>query len=175
MIKQKQSNFHKPEEGIYGDCHRTAIACLLDLPRDSVPNWVDESGLDGERFYELETTWLQNQGITKFLVAYSFETLTELLEYMGQWFPNLYYILGGTSRNNINHSVIGLGGCIDWDPAIDDSGIIGPMDDGYFWVTVFTKINNLEQKEVSTIESEVSVSDVPYKVPRESIKKEDSK
>jgi len=34
IVPQKQANRHLPEEGLYGDCHRTAIAVLLGLDRD---------------------------------------------------------------------------------------------------------------------------------------------
>lgn len=31
MKYNKQLFRHHPEQGIFGDCHRTAIACMLDL------------------------------------------------------------------------------------------------------------------------------------------------
>lgn len=138
MIKQKQANLHKPEEGIYGDCYRTAIACLLDLDRDDVPNWAEESKMDKDIFWALQNKWLAEQRLAMFSVGFNFESLKAFQEYMQEYYPTLYYILDGTSKNGTNHSVIGLGGSIHWDPAIDNSGIIGPMDDGNFWVSVLT-------------------------------------
>jgi hypothetical protein len=32
------------------------------------------------------------------------------------------------------HVVIALNDAIVWDPALDDSGIVGPADDGYYWI-----------------------------------------
>lgn len=37
--RQKQAFLHKPEEGVYGDCYRTCIACLLGIDRDAVPHF----------------------------------------------------------------------------------------------------------------------------------------
>lgn len=37
-------------------------------------------------------------------------------------------------RNGTAHVVIGLNDAIVWDPAQDDSGIVAPADDGYYWI-----------------------------------------
>src|SRR5437879_5835280 len=39
---QKQRFQHDPDGGVWGDCHRTAIACALGLPRDEVPHFCDD-------------------------------------------------------------------------------------------------------------------------------------
>ncbi len=41
MIPLMQRNHHDPANGIYGDCHRAAIASLLELPMDDVPHFCD--------------------------------------------------------------------------------------------------------------------------------------
>ena len=43
MTPHKQLNRHRPEEGVFGDCYRTAIACLLDLRPQDVPHVADTS------------------------------------------------------------------------------------------------------------------------------------
>jgi hypothetical protein len=35
----------------------------------------------------------------------------------------------------VNHTVVCRGGRIEWDPSMDDAGIVGPCDDGFYWVT----------------------------------------
>lgn len=46
-----------------------------------------------------------------------------------------YYMLSGLSANGANHIVICRNDEIMHDPAIDDSGIVGPMDNGYYYVS----------------------------------------
>lgn len=133
MIFQKQAFRHKPEEGQHGDCHRTVIACLLDLPRDSVPNFGVYYG-DPDAFHKAERSFLKSRGLAPVSVGYN-GTLEDVLRTMGAVNPTAYYILGGTSKTGFGHSVIGLGGKIVWDPHPDDVGIVGPMSDGIYWVS----------------------------------------
>lgn len=42
MRRQKQRYLHEPENFQYGDCHRTAIACLLDLRVWEAPHFIGE-------------------------------------------------------------------------------------------------------------------------------------
>lgn len=143
MKYQKQAFRHKPEEGQYGDCHRTAIACLLDMPRDSVPNFGEHYG-SVEKFYKAEREFLESVGLAKVSVVYQ-GTLDQVLTTMGAVNPGAYYILGGTSKSGFGHSVIGRGGKIVWDPHPDEVGIVGPMDDGYYWVTYFVPGSLVEE------------------------------
>ena len=41
MTPQTQLNKHDPANGVYGDCGRTVIACLLDLHPSEVPHFWD--------------------------------------------------------------------------------------------------------------------------------------
>lgn len=133
MKFQKQAFHHKPEAGQYGDCHRTVIACLLNLDRDSVPNFGVHYGTPGA-FQAAEKEFLKSQGLGSVSVAYT-GTLEEILNAMEWMSPKAYYILGGTSKNGLGHSVIGLGNRIIWDPSLDDSGIVGPMEGNVYWIT----------------------------------------
>ena len=40
----KQLNEHNPDEGVYGDCYRTAIGCLLNIPPEFVPHFCEPHG-----------------------------------------------------------------------------------------------------------------------------------
>ena len=133
MIKRKQIFFHNPENGRYGDCHRTCIACLLDLEPAEVPNF-GEHYEDGEAFNAAVDGYLASQFLAQSMHAFE-GTFEEIMKMQSILNKDIYYILGGQSKNGTNHSVVCLGGEIAWDPAIDDSGIIGPMTDGYFWIT----------------------------------------
>jgi uncharacterized protein YpmB len=68
-------------------------------------------------------------------IAYTSEGgLDAVLQCMLYTSPDLYYMITGTSKNGVHHVVIGAKGKIIWDPAQDDSGIVGPCSDGYYWV-----------------------------------------
>lgn len=143
MKYAKQLFRHAPEAvpAIYGDCHRTAIACLLDLDPREVPHFGAAAFDDPELFYKMEREFLRSRGLAKYDVVYSGEfTLEQVLEHIGALNPGVRYLLGGKSRNGTHHTVVGCGGRIEWDPALDDSGIVGPCTDGYYWVSVLTPI-----------------------------------
>ncbi len=134
MTPQKQKFRHAPEAGVWGDCHRTAIASLLDLDRDEVPNWAEMHWDDGSAFDSAVESWLRTRGLATVNVVYK-DDLDRVLGTQAAVNPTAYYLLAGTSRTGVNHSVVARGGAIVLDPSLDDAGIIGPCDDGYYWVT----------------------------------------
>lgn len=134
MIKRKQLFRHDPANGVYGDCHRTAIGCLLDLEPDQVPHFGSDY-TDSDAFHRRETEWLASQGWCAVSCAWQ-ASLKVVLRGQEIMNPGVYYLLGGKSRTGCGHTVIGCGGEIVWDPSLDDSGIIAPFDvDGLYWVT----------------------------------------
>lgn len=136
MRQHKQAYRHDPAAGIHGDCDRTSIACLLELPRDSVPHFFAD-GATPEQAHALRHAWLQERGLVEFQVHYDGALpLSDLLAVMEHNNPGTEWILQGASKNGTNHCVVCCGGEIVWDPALDDSGIVGPCDDGYWWATV---------------------------------------
>lgn len=142
MTPYKQLFRHKPEEGVIGDCERTAIGCLLDLPPDQVPHFGEKHWKDSDAFYEMEDAWLRDRGLYRVKVVFQQGSSLEDVLANQQWMNRgVYYLLGGTSRTGCNHTVVGCGGEIAWDPSIDDAGIIGPCDDGYFWVIYLIPIS----------------------------------
>lgn len=144
MIKQKQLFKHNPEQGTIGDCWRTTIACILNRHPSKVPHFVQEAGWENYTgTLKATEEWLNSQGYALVEVAYNGsqpDDLKAVLQTQEATHPDLFYILSGSSRNGTNHSVIALGNRIYWDPAIDDSGIVGPMDNGYYFVTYLTSI-----------------------------------
>lgn len=137
MTPQKQANKHDPENGVWGDCHRTAIAVALNVHRDAVPHFMDQ-GVHGDAAQRAEKAWLRERGMVPISIAYPGEGgLDAILECIGAMNPGVCFILGGQSRNGTNHSVVGCDGKIVCDPSQNDTGIIGPCDDGFYWVTFF--------------------------------------
>lgn len=129
MKFHKQLFRHRPDDDVIGDCHRTALACLLDREPADVPHfaqmhWPD---VDSAGFDRSVRRWLALQGYKLVSVAYTVECLEQLMYIMRLSAPGVFYLLGGTSRNGTNHTVIGCGGAIVHDPSLDDSGIVGPL------------------------------------------------
>ena len=134
MIRRKQLYRHDPANGVYGDCHRTAIPCLLDLEPIEVPHFGNDYA-GPEAFFRREAEWLATQGLCSVSCAYQ-STLEDLLRAQHHLNQGIYYLLGGKSRTGCGHTVVACGGEIVWDPSLDDAGIIAPFDsDGLYWVT----------------------------------------
>lgn len=141
MIPQKQLNLHKPTEGIWGDCYRTCIACLLDMAPADVPHFYDGPDIEAEREERraARDAWLHGRGFSLVTVGFDCD-LRDLLRVMEHNNPGTYYILAGFSRTGVNHVVIACGGEIVHDPSLTDGGIIGRCDDGYHWVEFLVPI-----------------------------------
>lgn len=139
MKPQKQLLRHKPAEGIFGDCYRTAIAIALDLDAASVPHFMD-SAVSGDEASAKAEAWLNARGMTQLNILFPGDVpLQKILDSIAAVNQRArpVFLLTGTSRNGCAHVVVACNGDIVCDPAIDDSGIIGPCDDGFYWVTLF--------------------------------------
>lgn len=136
MIPVQQLNRHEPPHA-WGDCARACIASLLEVPCDFVPNFCEPGPgevYSAERTQSLERMWLLKYGIAPVKICYS-SALPTVLATIGYYNPGLHWILTGTSRNKCHHDVIACDGQIVHDPSLDQSGIIGPCEDGFYWVT----------------------------------------
>jgi hypothetical protein len=135
MIPLKQRLRHDPASGVYGDCHRAALASVLELSIDEVPHFCHPDY--GDDWAAAEREWLMQRGYAPITMMFDGCCLRDVLHTQHSLNPDTYAILGGKSRNGTGHSVVICNGEIAHDPSLDDSGIVGPMDDGRFWVTFF--------------------------------------
>lgn len=134
MKPSKQLFRHNPAEGTWGDCYRTAVACLLDLATADVPHVYDQ-GVDGETGTAAMNAFLAGRGLVPVTVIYDGDAdLQQVLTAREHYTPGIPYMLIGQSGNNVDHVVIACDGRIIWDPSLDDSGIIGPSSDGHWWI-----------------------------------------
>jgi hypothetical protein len=142
MKFNKQLFRHNPDDGEIGDCHRTAIACVLDLEPQEVPHFYADMDLTPTQQQDAFEDWLKERGF------YSIHTLFQgrlsdvlyTIAAANYRTPGMLYLLGGKSRNGTGHSVVCQGEKIIHDPSRDNSGIVGPMDDGFYWVTFFGSV-----------------------------------
>ncbi|AKU43491.1 hypothetical protein CPT_Sansa87 [Caulobacter phage Sansa] len=136
MTPQKQIFRHRPENGVYGDCYRTALACILDMKPEDLPHEHRVFGDNEQRqFYDAA---LKPFGFKIALFAWTC-SLEEVFEVMKISNPGIHYILSGWSRSNCNHSVVALEGEIVHDPSLTNAGIVGPCDNGAYYVELLVR------------------------------------
>ena len=138
MNYQKQKFMHDPENGVFGDCYRTCLAGMLGMERDDVPHWVQTMD---PNLWETEVQpkydkWLAERGLQELAIPVHTAELLEILEFQkSRSSQPTIAMLVGKSKTGCNHVVLVRDGKIIHDPAINDSGIIGPCDDGFYWLT----------------------------------------
>lgn len=132
MTPQDQLIDHAPDEGRYGDCYRTCIAAVLDLPAAQVPNFFGDAAsyADPTIGNQRRDSWLADRGLVMTTFAWSggAMTLDEVLTVSGHGQPNSPLILCGVSSLGCNHAVVIMGGKIICDPS--GNGIVGPLKEG---------------------------------------------
>lgn len=136
---------HDPENGSWGDCHRASIASLLELDAADVPHFYHgcdvEGGKTGDQAHAEVNAWLlDNHLLREVNIVYPGEiALDDVLQTISNLNPGLHFLLGGTSRSGVGHTVVCSGGAIVHDPSPKASGIVGPMSDGFWWVTFLAR------------------------------------
>ena len=128
---RKQLFRHDPENGVHGDCHRTAIAAILDMPTHEVPHFYDVGVTDGNLRI---TDFLAKHNKSQIVMCFNCDDYVMVAQSIDIHNPGRPALLSGRSRTGVNHTVVVQFGSIICDPSLDDSGIIGPCDDGYIWV-----------------------------------------
>ena len=142
MTPYKQLNRHDPANGVYGDCARTAIACLLDVPPQDVPHFMDGCDNDEQADVAIDAqqAWLGSRGLAVVTLGYGGygpdDPPSAILDVMAESNPGIYYLLVGRSQSGVNHVVVCCGGEIVHDPSLDDAGIVGPTLSGAYIVEV---------------------------------------
>ncbi len=127
---------HRPDLDEVGDCFRTCIACLLDLPIEDVPHFREAALAETDEVQrELMNGWLAGRGLRLINIAYDC-TLDQLLAMMAASAPGLHYLVSGESRSGNNHIVIARDRMIVHDTSIEQVGIIGPCDTGQYLVSL---------------------------------------
>jgi len=136
MIERHQQLFrHDPTNGIYGDCFRTVIACLLRVPPADVPH-VAAGETTGDESNALMRAWLAERGYRMIEFPLLGEmTLADVLHWGDTYSEGMHWLLSGKSRNNCGHVVICHGNQIVHDTSIDQSGIVGPSEGGFWWIS----------------------------------------
>jgi hypothetical protein len=88
---------------------------------------VDQANINRDKF-------LKDVGLQMIAMPFSGEGLDQMLKATASIFKDIVVILSGESANKCNHSVLVRNGEIVCDTSRNDAGIVGPCDDGYYWV-----------------------------------------
>lgn len=136
MIRRHQLLRHEPHNEIYGDCHRTAIGCLLDLEPWQVPHFVQLGHtVPGYTWEAGQAEFLAQHGLFAVDLYFDGSSLDGVLGFMQNRNPTAYYLLAGRSPRGTDHSVICCGGGFEWDPHPDGGFLVGPMSHGFYEIT----------------------------------------
>lgn len=136
MTPIMQQFFHDPPRS-YGDCHRAALASLLDLSIDDVPHFMDGLGpSDGEVFHRREDDFLHSLGLDAIQIPVIAPDLETVIAAVASWNPTHdLFLLGGESSSGCGHTVVAGHNGVVHDPSPRNVGIVGPMSDGAYWIT----------------------------------------
>lgn len=136
LTRQYQAFRHEPENGIQGDCYRTAVACVLGIERDSVPHSHDElTGPEAETFID---GWLKPQGLRRIFMPVLGDDLRTVAEAIYPRGGGLPLMITGRGPRDVNHVVVVHGPDDIWCPTLGAVppriALIGPaLPDHYFW------------------------------------------
>jgi hypothetical protein len=134
MIPVRTQNKHEPANGEWGDCLRASLASILEVPIDEVPHFMDGGPSAGDLDAAM-AGWLELRGLGQ-VVIHAPGELAAILKNLETVAPEAFYLLGGTSRNGLEHCVVGCGGAIAHDPS--DAGIVGPLSNGHYRIVFLT-------------------------------------
>lgn len=99
---------------VYGNCWQAAIASMLKMPLDAVPNFV-QFAWPGPAL-EL---WLRGRGLT-----YRQENTSII--------PDRLCLVNGHSERGFLHSTVGFGGKVVWDPHPSHAGLVDVVEIEWF-------------------------------------------
>ena len=121
LYHSQANNEHWPLQGRAGDCLRTALACILHQPLESVPNFAEGLRAANEDSFRVALERMRaylGDGVTVWPFSFKVETLEEAMSYVGARNPDSRYIaMGGTKHRGINHAVCCRGAEVEWDPS----------------------------------------------------------
>ena len=134
MTPYIQLNKHDPDNGSIGDCYRTALGCILNIPPQEIPNFVEKETWDID-----SKDWLATQDYHKIEIS-PWNNLDTLLDHMEFYNPNIYYLLLGQSVRGVNHWFVCCNDKIVHDPSGRNGYPIGPADNQYYFIEILVPI-----------------------------------
>lgn len=133
IAKHKQLVKHNPSEGLFGDCYRTSVACILNKDPSEVPHVFEEIGVNPDDAAEQMLEYLRSEGYESIELCYGPDyDLEDVLNISKLNNSTLPFILTACVGKT-NHCVIVQGGEIIHDVSHTPCPIIGPCNDTEVW------------------------------------------
>lgn len=122
---------HDPENGSYGDCLRTSIACILNVEKpEDVPHFFVD-GCDGETAHYRIVDYLKTRNLRPFYLFFDKSyPLEVILHTVGTTNPGIHYLLSGRTEEN-GHVVICRDDKVVHNTAWYKMPLIGAMGDSW--------------------------------------------
>ena len=141
---------HIPERGLYGDCYRTALGCLLDLPPERVPHFLDG---DADDWIYQRDAWLAGRGLGLITIVLSPPAEPDfygqvgpdaILTLMEEINTGMHYMLCGNTIDGVGHTVVCCGGKVVHNPAPNSCPIVAPMSGTDYYELQFLVPNSMD-------------------------------
>lgn len=133
---------HNPDAGLFGDCHRAAIASILELPVSEVPHFFRRGLSPSDPEGEAEIVeFLATHSLVPVTVPWLTDSLNAVLAAADvATSGKLHYLLYGRSESGCGHTVVCFGDRIVHNPTEGDPKLVGPLKpiDGsepVYWTT----------------------------------------
>jgi hypothetical protein len=138
MTPYTQAFVHDPAAGVRGDCYRTAIACLLDVPRDDVPH-VNDCAVLPSTVRDATNAYLASRGLAICEIPLSLDgDAFDVAAWMTSLNPGVPFLLSGMSPRDVDHSVVISDGVMH-DPHPSRGGLVGPCEGGHWWIGILAR------------------------------------
>lgn len=121
-----------------GDCWRTAIACLLEVPRDEVPHFIADYPLEddvdvelGPQWWQESVAWVEQQMPGWTLRCWTPGNYPFYTPEQASNAPDRVILTGQSPRGDWPHVVLvdGATGVLAWDPFPGGQGVLEPLVD----------------------------------------------
>ena len=137
MRPQKQKFLSDEAAGTHGDCGRAVLACLLDMDVEDVPHFGENlpARFPSAEYHRRELAWLRSKNLYRITVPFDGKrSVDDVIKAVSASNRGLFFLLVGTSKNGTTHVVICADNEIVHDTALDNSGIVGPDEIGFYFV-----------------------------------------
>lgn len=109
MTPVDQTSFFDRAAGTHGNCVQAAVATLLDLPLDHVPDLIGGATTGADQDRRLRR-WLRGRGL-------------EMVRLGGHWILDAFYLASGPSARGVHHMVVMRDGLVAHDPHPSRTGL----------------------------------------------------
>jgi len=103
MIPVYQTRYgpRKRDKDLGGNCFQAALASILELTLEEVPDFCNIYSIETEEWYSQYITWLNKKGLTSLTFALTKDWNLKHLN-----LKDCYLLVTGKNKNGVNHCVI---------------------------------------------------------------------